>query len=269
MIYQECNVTAEELFHVTEHGHEYVNPYFGCSEGCPFCYWTSIPGWEGQISVRVNAVDVLKTKLPGWDKRRRLCIGSYCNPYEEVERKYRLTRGILEALREYHIPFVLMTSSEFILDDAELIASMKENATIVFELCRIRRLVIFQETGSHPVLDAANRLARMGVPVLATLSPYLKGITDVEAVLEYLDERIPLYLGELDLETNRTVAARLLPAVKIYREAYLQHYLWDIQDGHAKMEFEEIMKEYEGNPRIRRFPLDISYENNEGGEHHG
>ena len=90
-----------------------------------------------------------------------------------------------------------------------------------------------------------------------------------EAVLEYLDERIPLYLGELDLETNRTVAARLLPAVKIYREAYLQHYLWVIQDGHAKMEFEEIMKEYEGNPRIRRFPLDISYENNEGGEHHG
>lgn len=64
MIYQECNVTAEELFHVTEHGHEYVNPYFGCSEGCPYCYWTSIPGWEGQISVRVNAVDVLKTKLP-------------------------------------------------------------------------------------------------------------------------------------------------------------------------------------------------------------
>lgn len=261
MILQESVITEDKLFEVTAHEHYYVNPYFGCSENCPYCYWTSIPGWEGQITARVNIVEVFSAKMKSWDKTKRVCFGSYCNPYEFLEKDYRLTRGLLQVCKEQKVHFMLTTSSSLIVDDIDLIASMKDQAIIVFELSRIDRLVRFEKGGFHDVLAAANAFHRKGIKVLATLSPYLKGITDAERILEELDADIPLYLGALDLQTNYTTAGRLLPQIYQYKPELLQHYGWVIKDNHAEEEFEEYMIRFENNPRVKRFPLDIQYEN--------
>lgn len=265
MLYKECTISQEELFHVTEHGHYYVNPYYGCSEACPYCYWTAIPGWEGQITARTNIVSIFDQVMETWDKNKRICFGSYCNPYESIERDHRLTRGLLEVAKKRGVFFALMTSSDIILDDAALIASMKEQAVLVFELSRIERLVTFQKTGKHPVLDAANAFAEMGVTVMATLSPYLKGITDVEAILVRLDPRISVYLGQIDFETNPSTAGRLLEAVKQFQEEDVPYCRWLMEGNNAKSEFEELMDKYRDHAQVRRFPLDIQYDDCLGG----
>ena len=260
MLYKESFISEDELFHITDGGHYYVNPYYGCSEACPYCYWTAIPGWEGQITVRTNVVEVLDHAMATWNTKRRVCIGSFCNPYESIEQKYRLTRGLLEVVKKRGIYFALMTSSDNILDDAALVASMSKQAIIVFELSRIKRLVDFQQTGIHPVLDAANRLAEMGVVVMATLSPYLKGITDVDAILNSLNPQIPLYLGDIDFKTNPTTASRLLSAISIHKKECLSYCQWLLEGDNAINEFKELMYKYRDNPRVRTFPLDIPYE---------
>lgn len=259
MKYRETTICEEELLEVTAHGHYYVNPYFGCSEGCPHCYWTNLPGWEGQITIRRNIVEVFARRMRTWDKGKRICIGSYCNPYEAIESRWRLTRGLLEVCREEGVPFLLSTSSEVILEDLELIAGMKEQAVVVMELARIPRLLDFARTGVHPAIDAANVLRRRGVTVLATASPYLAGITDVDRLLGALDGDIPLYLGPLDLDTNWTTAARLLPQIYEHKPELLDHYGWVIREGHAREEFEAVLRRYAGEPRVKTFPLEVEY----------
>lgn len=266
MIYKECLIAKEELFHVTEHQHYYVNPYFGCSEGCPYCYWTVVPGWEGQISARLNVVEVFEKEMQTWDRGKRLCFGSYCNPYESIESKYRLMRGLLNVVKKYHIPFVLTTSSSLILDDTELIASMKDQAIIVFEFSRVERLVSFNKTGLHEVMDAANKFAQMGVTVLATVAPYLAEISDLDAILERLDDSIPIYIDSLDFNTNPTTAERLLPVIKMHKPECLAHYRWLTEGDNAMREFQEIAEKYKDNPRVKSFPFEIQYENCFGGE---
>ena len=261
MILQEGYISEESLFEITAHDHYYVNPYYGCSEGCPYCYWTSIPGWEGQITARVNIVDVFKSRMKSWDKTKRICFGSFCNPYESIERDYRLTRGLLQVCKDEKIHFMLTTSSSLIVDDIDLIESMKEQAIIVFELSRIDRLVRFEKGGFHDVLAAANAFHRKGIKVIATLSPYLKGITDTNKILHELDNEIPLYLGALDLHTNWTTAGRLLPQIYQYKPELLDHYGWVIKGNNAEVEFEEYMQQFNLNHRVKRFPLNIQYEN--------
>ena len=261
MILQEKTISQNELFEVSAHEHYYVNPYFGCSEKCPYCYWTSVPGWEGQITARVNIVEVFAERMRSWDKTKRICFGSYCNPYEFLERDYRLTRGLLQVCKEQRIHFLLTTSSSLIAEDIDLIASMKEQAVIVFELSRIDRLVRFEKAGFHDVIEAANAFHKRGIKVLATLSPYLKGITDANQILKELSPGIPLYIGSLDLQTNWTTAGRLLPEIYRYKPELLDHYGWVIQGNHAETEFEAYMQQFAFNHRVKRFPLDIQYEN--------
>lgn len=74
MYLQERIISEDELFEITAHDHYYVNPYFGCSEGCPYCYWTSIPGWEGQITARINIAAVFAERMKSWDKTKRVCF---------------------------------------------------------------------------------------------------------------------------------------------------------------------------------------------------
>lgn len=261
MYLQERFISEDELFEITAHNHYYVNPYFGCSEGCPYCYWTSIPGWEGQITARINIAAVFAERMKSWDKTKRVCFGSYCNPYEGIEKEYRLTRDLLKVCKDQKIHFMLTTSSSLIVDDIDLIASMKDQAIIVFELSRIDRLVRFEKGGFHDVLDAANAFYKRGVKVLATLSPYLKGITDANKILGKLHSGIPLYLGALDLQTNWTTAGRLLPEIFQYKPELLDYYGWVIKDNNAEIEFENYMQQFAMNPRVKRFPLDIQYEN--------
>lgn len=260
MIYKEDHISEKSLLEVTAHNHYYINPYFGCSEKCPFCYWTVLPGWEGQITARTNIIDCFREKMKTWDRHKRICFGSYCNPYESIEKKYRLTRGLLEVTKEYGIPFMLTTSSSLIIDDIDLIESMKSNAIIVFELSRIDRLQKFSETGEHDVLDTANEFNRRGIKVLATVSPYLKGITDIDQIMGKLDSNIDIYIGCLDLETNHETASRLLQQIQVFRPDLLSHYNWLLEGNNAYSEFTELTDKYAGIKQIKQFPLEIQYD---------
>ena len=252
---REVRVTQAELLHITEHGHCYVNPYYGCSEGCPFCYWNDLPGWAGNIQVRVNAPEILDEYLANRACGGRIYIGSYCNPYEDVEKTYRITRSMLQVLKRHHAGFTLMTSSQGVVQDLPLLAGLGEKCTIVFELSRIERMLAFQKTGRHPVLDAANLLFHQGITVWTTLSPYLHGITDLEAVLDVLDEGIPVYTGPLDVLPGTAMYNRFMDRIEKCAPWSLAYYQTLIRQGRIQREFEKTVRGFDGVARLKRFPL--------------
>ena len=101
MKYEE--VQAEKALELSPHHHAYINPYTGCSMGCPFCFWLSMEGWEGRIGVRKNLPELLRRELKDWPKDEFLYLGSICDPFNEMEEQYGIAQECLKVIEEYHV----------------------------------------------------------------------------------------------------------------------------------------------------------------------
>ena len=110
-----------------------VNPYRGCEHGCIYCfarpshaYWDMSPGldFETKLIAKTNAADVLEQQLskPGY-----VCapinLGSNTDPYQPIEREYKITRQTLEVLLRYRHPVTIITTYQaFGWEDGILVA---------------------------------------------------------------------------------------------------------------------------------------------------
>lgn len=245
----------DELFHVTAHGHYYANGYKGCSEGCPFCYWESIPGWHGKIEIWQNIPQLLDKALEHWPRDRYLYLGSFSNPYEvEVESKYHVTREMLKVIIKHGNPVCISTSTSLVLSDLDLLKHLPEGSVVVMELVRFKRLKALYEGGVHEGIYAARELKRNGIKVWATLAPFCPGITDVEKVLEALGSDIPLYVDALDAPKGSLQAQLVLRDVERDFPQLLPKYR-EMIETNSKKDFEEMVKQL--GSRICRFPFPL------------
>ncbi len=254
MIYRTKNV--DFAIEVNEYGQPYVNPYFGCTAGCPFCYWLSIPGWEGKIDVRMNIADQLDCYCRERETEKpRLYMGSYCDPYmEEVERAHQLTRRCLEVLAKRRFPLTLCTSarSELILRDMDLLERIP-GLTVVAELCRLDQMERLNRGEDHVGVRMANHLSAAGVRVAATFAPVLPGLTDLAAVRERLVPDIPLYIDVMHVSEESIQQRRIIERVRELRPDLLETY----QDYFAgkRPEMDKEVLDMAGRENIRLFPI--------------
>ena len=176
-----------------------VNPYRGCAHGCVFCYarrthWfleeDGVREWSSKIFVKVNAPDVLRNELrrPGW-KREEVALGTATDPYQAIERRYKVTRRILEALCEYRTPVGIVTRSPMILRDIDVLRELSQRAgvtvcvSIATTDARIAREI--EPTVALPAqrFRAVQRLSAAGIRAGVILAPILPGLTDDPAAL--------------------------------------------------------------------------------------
>jgi DNA repair photolyase len=173
-----------------------INAYRGCEHGCAYCY--ARPGhetlgmnagldFETKVLVKHDAVAMIRRELnhPRW-QCEPITISGVTDCYQPAERKFRLTRGILEVLREAKQPAFLITKNAFILRDLDILADMaRENlvgvaisiTTLDAELAR----TLEPRTATPAArLRAVQELASAGVRVRAMLAPLIPGLTDVE-----------------------------------------------------------------------------------------
>lgn len=177
-----------------------VNPYRGCFHGCVYCYarryheeYLEIDpgaGFDRQVFVKRNAVEVLRRELArkSW-RRERVAIGTAVDAYQPAEGKYRLTRGILQALADFHTPCSLVTKNTMIVRDVDVLQQLAAGpgVKISFSITTLdpdlaRRI----EPDTPPPrqrLAALARLAAAGIPVNVLLMPILPGLNDDSASL--------------------------------------------------------------------------------------
>ena len=120
-----------------------INPYRGCEHGCIYCYARPShaylelsPGldFETRLYAKTNAPELLRAELskPGY-RPSPIALGANTDCYQPIERKYRITRGILEVLSEFRHPATIVTKSALIERDLDLLAPMaKQNLVKVF-----------------------------------------------------------------------------------------------------------------------------------------
>ena len=183
------------LNRVTGMGFEWsLNPYMGCAHRCAFCYVRAFerradrPGDEryGQsIRVKTNVAEVLRRELASrrW-MRATVAIGAATDPYQPAEGHYRLTRRCLEAFRDHHNPFGLITRGTLVVRDVDVLAEASSRASVTVNLSvptldeRVWRAT---EPGAPPPLQrirAVGMLVRAGIRAGVGMAPILPGLSD-------------------------------------------------------------------------------------------
>src|ERR671932_2864229 len=108
-----------------------INPYRGCTHACVYCFarpthtyldLNAREDFEREIVVKVNVPEVVRAELarPSW-KGDHVALGTNTDPYQWVEGRYRLMRGIWEAMRDAANPCSILTKSPLVLRDVDLL----------------------------------------------------------------------------------------------------------------------------------------------------
>ena len=149
-----------------------------------------IDGWSSKIFVKVNAPEVLRRELarPGW-KREEVALGTATDPYQAIEGRYRVTRGILEALIDFRTPTSIVTRSPMILRDLDLLTELARRAglTVCVSIATADPELAheIEPTVAPPDqrFKAVGALAAEGIRAGVLLAPILPGLTDTRPQL--------------------------------------------------------------------------------------
>jgi DNA repair photolyase len=155
-----------------------LNPYHGCAHGCAYCYAPSVLGedreaWGRSVEARQNMPAVLSRELKR-KERGVVGISSVTDPYQPAERRYQLTRYCLERLARHDWPVCILTKSDLVLRDVDILGGMSEaevGLTVTTLDEHQRRLM---EPGAPPVarrLAAMRVLADSDIPTYAFIGP--------------------------------------------------------------------------------------------------
>ena len=173
-----------------------INPYRGCEHGCIYCfarpthsYLNLSPGldFETRIIAKVNAAQRLRETLakPGY-KPLHINIGSATDAYQPVERKLRITRGVIEVLAETRHAFAIVTKSSGVERDLDLVGDMgRQGLAVVYMSLTtldsgLSRIMEPRAAAPHRRLRTIETLARAGVPVGVSASPMIPFINEPE-----------------------------------------------------------------------------------------
>ena len=253
-----------------------INPYVGCAFGCAYCYaryahrytaerlaaaaiidggealpTDALPPWlafERRIMVKREAPSLVRRALARKGtldalRRERVVIGTATDPYQPAERRFRITRGVLEVLAEQeNIGVTIITKSPLVTRDIDLLARIHERSRLSVHVSLItvdRELARCLEPRAptpEARLRGIARLRANGIEVGVNAMPVLPGITDAPAMIEELVRAVKRadasYLSACALRLQVTARERYLPFIAAefpelaekYRRAYANGY---------------------------------------------
>lgn len=173
-----------------------MNPYRGCEHGCAYCYarptheylgYSAGLDFESKILVKKEAPNLLKNHLmsKSW-KGEAIFMSGVTDCYQPAERKFRLTRQLLEVLNDFKNPVGLITKNHLILRDLDILSEMAKEDRV--HVCisvtsldsKLARTLEPRTSAPMARIKAIEELSKAGVPVTVNMAPIIPGLTDHE-----------------------------------------------------------------------------------------
>ncbi|QDG79081.1 PA0069 family radical SAM protein [Labrenzia sp. PHM005] len=203
-----------------------INPYRGCEHGCIYCFARPShafmglsPGldFETRLFAKPNAAQLLERELskPGYQPKV-IAIGTNTDPYQPMERSYKLMPEILEVLEACGHPVAIVTKSALVTRDIEVLARLAERNLVKVALSvttldkKLCRTIEPRASAPHKRLAAVKALSEAGIPTSVMMAPIIPALTDseIEGLLEaaadhgaseaaFILLRLPLEVSEL------------------------------------------------------------------------
>ncbi len=225
-----------------------INPFRGCEFACKYCYarythefmeLRDPAAFERLIYVKQNVVGQLRRDLKKVKKDEMIAIGTATDPYQPAERRYEVTRSILEELANYEgYDIGIVTKSNLVVRDAEVLRRIAErnkmyvNLTVTTLDYRLAHLLEPRAPRPDLRLAAVRELNRAGVPAGVICAPVIPGITDgvreldtlVKATKDHDGQYVyanPLFLKPCSAKVFIPFLEKEFPhLVKAYRERF-------------------------------------------------
>jgi DNA repair photolyase len=203
-----------------------INPYRGCEHGCVYCfarpthaYLGLSPGldFESKLFAKPNAAALLERELSAKNyEPRTMAIGTNTDPYQPIERQYKIMRGILEVLERAGHPVGIVTKSSLVLRDLDILSRMAERNLIKVALsvttldAQLARKMEPRAATPTRRLEALRQLSAAGIPTTVMVAPIIPVVNDheIERILDaasiagvkeagYVLLRLPLEIRDL------------------------------------------------------------------------
>lgn len=218
-----------------------MNLYRGCQHGCIYCDSRSTCyqlGGLDDIRVKTNALELLADQLPRKRMRGTIGFGSMNDPYMPVEREYKLTRGALEIIAENRFPVHLLTKSDLVLRDIDLLLEIhKVYAAVSFTITTADdRLAAELEPGApRPTarFEAMQALSDAGILTGVTMMPVLPFVEDDPENITAIVEK-----------AHQAGASYLIPAFGVTLRAGSREYFYRQLDQRFPGVKEQYMQRY-------------------------
>ncbi len=179
-----------------------LNPYRGCEHGCVYCfarpshaYLDLSPGldFETKLYAKTNAAELLRKELARKGYRcSPISLGINTDAYQPIERRYRITRELLEVFAECRHPVSLITKSALIQRDLDILVPMAKQGlvTVYVSITSLDNTLSSKleprAAAPHTRLKTVQALHEAGIPVGTMVAPIIPMITDreLEQILE-------------------------------------------------------------------------------------
>ena len=173
-----------------------INPYRGCEHGCVYCFARPThsfmglsPGldFESKLFAKPDAARLLDKELSkeGYQPRT-IAIGTNTDPYQPIERQWRIMREILEVLEARGHPVGIVTKSALVTRDIDILSRMAERglAKVALSVTTMDRMLArtMEPRASTPTkrLEAIRQLSDAGIPASVMMGPIIPGLNDHE-----------------------------------------------------------------------------------------
>lgn len=173
-----------------------INPYRGCEHGCVYCFARPTHAYMGlsagldfetKLFAKQGAAELLEKELanPNY-KPQTIAIGTNTDPYQPIERSRRVMRSLLEVLHRTSHPVAIVTKSNLVTRDIDLLAPMAAEglAKVAISITTLDPVLARKMEPRAPTpakrLEAIRQLSAAGIPVAVMVAPILPGLTDHE-----------------------------------------------------------------------------------------
>ena len=228
-----------------------INPYRGCEHGCIYCfarpthaYLDLSPGldFESRLFYKPRTAELLRQEL---SHPKYVCkpigLGTNTDPYQPIEKRFRVTRQILETLLECRHPVTIVTKGTLILRDLDLLEALaaRKLVHVMMSVPTLDRSL--KRTLEPRAADPARRirviqaLSRRGVPTGVLVAPVIPALTDhhIESVLERCAEAGATEAGYVLLRLPREVAPLFEEWLRTHRPDRADHVLSIMRQMHG------------------------------------
>jgi DNA repair photolyase len=179
-----------------------INPYRGCEHGCSYCFARPTHAFQGlssgldfetKIFAKPNAAELLDKELRASNYQpTTIALGSNTDPYQPVERRFRITRSILEVLNRMNHPVGVVTKSALVTRDIDILSQMAERqlAKVAISVTtldpKLARRMEPRAAAPAKRLETIRKLTEAGIPVSVLVAPIIPAINDheIEAILK-------------------------------------------------------------------------------------
>jgi DNA repair photolyase len=191
--------------------------------------------FEKEIIVKVNAPEVLRAELrrPSW-KREHVALGTNTDPYQWVEGRYKLMRGIWEAMRDFRNPCSILTKSPLLLRDLDLMLEIAEvaefSACLSIPTLDEKAWRATEPHTPHPMkrIEAVAKLNEAGIPTGVLIAPLMPGINDspkqVDKLVALCGEAGAVSIGGVTLHLRGSVKGVFFEWLAEQRPDLLERY---------------------------------------------